>query len=155
MIIEEKDEKKLVLEYIGEDNFSMPVYRDQFGHLWKDVELGDFEQPCLYSVFGNEIDGDPNEPILQEFTIQIKKDFISKEKQFQYQMLGRLKSDCDYYLGCGNRNAEKLWAKSEKKQIEEMKKIWKLFSEEEKPEWLTWEQINMYEKEMIPSLPHD
>lgn len=37
----------LVMEYIGEDFLSMPVYRDQFNRLWKDIELGNFEQPSL------------------------------------------------------------------------------------------------------------
>lgn len=139
----------LVLEYTGEDNFSMPVFRDQFNHLWKDIDLGRFEQPSLYSVLGNEIDGDPNEPIAQDFTIQKNRIIVSEDKRFQYQMLGRIKCDCDYYLGYGNRNPDCLWAKTEKKQIEVMKEIWLGFSEDEKPEWLTWEQIEVYEKDMV------
>ena len=63
-------------------------------------------------------------------------------------MLGRLISDCEYYLGYGYRDADKLWAHEEKEQIEKIKKIWLSFSELEKPEWLTWEQIIAYEKEM-------
>lgn len=98
---------------------------------------------------GNEIDGDPNEAIRQEFIIKPIEGFVSKEKRFQYQMLGRLKSDCDYYLGYGNRYSNHLWAKDEKAQIEKMKEIWNGFSEDEKPEWLTWEQIERYEKEMV------
>lgn len=76
-------------------------------------------------------------------------DFILKGKEnFRYQMLGRLKTDCIYYLGNGNRNPENLWASNEKEQIEAMKLIWGSFAEEDKPEWLTWEQIKVYEKEM-------
>lgn len=148
----ENGKVKLTMEYIGEDRLSAPVYRDQFGGLWKDVNLGDFEEPCLYSVSGNDPDGDPYKPIDREFTILKKKVFVSQEKKFLYQMLGRLKTDCEYYLGFGNRNAERLWAKSETGQIEEMKKIWNSFSDDEKPEWLTWEQIEVYEKEMVRPL---
>ena len=32
-----------------------------------------------------------------------------------------------------------------------MKTLWLGFSEAEKPEWLTWEQILNYEKQMCPS----
>ena len=57
--------------------------------------------------------------------------------------------DCDYYLGHGGRNSKQLWANSEIEQIEAMKYIWNSFSENEKPEWLTWEEILNYEKDMI------
>ena len=49
-------------------------------------------------------------------------------------MLGRLISDCEYYLGYGYRDPDKLWAHDEKEQIEKIKKIWLSFSELEKPE---------------------
>lgn len=73
---------------------------------------------------------------------------ISYEKKFQYQMLDRLRTDCEYYLGNGHRNTDALWAGDEKKQIKEMKTRWLEFSETEKPEWMSWEQILAYEKEM-------
>ncbi|XBX10001.1 hypothetical protein QMP26_19315 [Enterocloster clostridioformis] len=149
MDLKESKKETLILEYIGEDDFSMPMYRDQFGYLWKDVELEDSEQPCLYSVVGNRVDGDPNEPITRDYTIRVKKAFVSKEKQFQYQMLGRLIADCEYYLGYGYRNPDRLWTKSEEGQIEEIRKIWNSFSDDEKPEWLTWKQIEKYERDIV------
>lgn len=63
-------------------------------------------------------------------------------------MLDRYRCDCDYYLGYGNRNPDVLPLKNERKLIEEMKRIWLSFSEEEKPKWLTWDQILEYEKAM-------
>lgn len=147
--MKEMKKEPLILNYMGDDDFAMPVYQDQFGHYWKDVNLGEPEQPYLYSVLGNTFDGDPNTPITQEFTIITKKETVSKEKQFQYQMLSRLISDCEYYLGNGYRNPNHLWAKTEERQIEEIKKIWNSFADEEKPEWLTWKQIERYEKDMI------
>lgn len=74
---------------------------------------------------------------------------LSREKAFEYQMLGRLKSDCDYFLGNGNGYEPHLWAKTVENQIVEMRKRWKAFSENEKPEWLTWEDIDRYEREML------
>lgn len=144
-----KDNKNdlLVLTYIGEDYWSRPVYTDQFARLWKDVELGDNEQPSLYSAVNNEFEGEPNTPIRQAFTIE-PVDLPSKEKQYQYMMLGRLKADCDYYLGYGHRSSHHLAEGDVKSQIEAMKALWNSFSEREKPSWLSWEKILEYEKEM-------
>lgn len=138
----------LVLKYIGEDDWSIPVYQDQFEHLWKDISCGMFGEPDLCSVVGNDFEGEPNKSINQKFVIEPIENKISDEKRFQYQMLGRLKSDCDYYLGYGYRYSGHLWAKDEKEQINEMKKLWLAFAEEEKPEWLTWEQILEYKSKM-------
>ena len=30
--------------------------------------------------------------------------------QLRYQMLDRMKQDCEYFLGCGNRATKYLWA---------------------------------------------
>lgn len=147
--MEEPRKESLILDYMGDDDSSMPVYQDQYGNFWKDVGLGGQEEPCLYSVSGNAIDGDPDVPVSQEFIIRTKKVFVSEEKRFQYQMLDRLRSDCEYYLGYGHRNTRCLWAGSEEGQIEEMKKIWNSFSDAEKPEWLAWKQIEKYERDMV------
>jgi hypothetical protein len=72
------------------------------------------------------------------------------DKKFNYMMLSRLKSDCDYYLGYGGKCPEHcLWAKDEQEQINEMKRIYNLFEADEKPEWLTFDEILEYEKQMI------
>lgn len=44
-------------------------------------------------------------------------------------------------------NAKCLWALDEKKQIEKMRELYNLLPI--KPEWLTKEQIDEYEKKMI------
>ena len=73
--------------------------------------------------------------------------FSSKDKKYPYQMLSRLKSDCDYYLGAGNRADKHLWALNPKDQIAYMKAIYDRL--EEKPDWLTLDQINDYKKQML------
>lgn len=67
--------------------------------------------------------------------------------EFLYQMLGRLESDCKYFLGNGNGYEKHLWASSVIEQISAMKEIYNKL--DVKPEWLTMEQINEYEKQMI------
>jgi hypothetical protein len=71
------------------------------------------------------------------------------DDKFYYMLLDRLRQDCEYYLGYGNRNAKHLWAENEKEQIEKMKELYNGFSDNGKPEWLTYEQILQYEKLMI------
>ena len=70
-----------------------------------------------------------------------------EEGKFNYMLLGRLKSDCEYYLVNGGRNAQQsLWAKDEQKQIDKMREIYD--SLKIKPEWLTMEQIDEYAARM-------
>ena len=63
-------------------------------------------------------------------------------------MISRLKQDCDYYLGNGNRSVKYLWAGSESEQIQEMKTRHNAFRDDKKPEWLTWDDILRYESLM-------
>lgn len=75
-------------------------------------------------------------------------DVLKQDAKFRYMLLSRMKSDCDYFLGYGNRNAKQLWAGSVAGQIEMMKALHNSFAEEDKPEWLSWEDILKYEEEM-------
>lgn len=70
------------------------------------------------------------------------------EPKFRCMMLSRMKQDCDYYLSNGNRSAKHLWADNEADQIDNMIALWKAFDPEDKPEWLTMEQILDYAKRM-------
>ena len=66
--------------------------------------------------------------------------------KFNYQLLSRLKSDCEFFLGNGNRKEKYLWALSVDAQIEKMKELYNLVPE--KPEWLSMDDILDYEKKM-------
>lgn len=139
-----------IMEFLGIDDWSRPVYKCvETGILWKDITLGS-DNPELYSC-GNNFDGEPDSPIKSELEIHFKNvpEKISEEQKFNYQLLDRLRSDCEYYLGYGYRNKKQLWAGNEKEQIKKMKELWNSFSDDKKPEWLTYEQILVYEKLMI------
>lgn len=73
-------------------------------------------------------------------------ELLAHDEKFRYQMLDRMKTDCEYYLGNGHRHNKFLWANDEAKQIEYMKALWNSFPQDKKPEWLTYEQICKYEK---------
>ncbi|MGQ9024242.1 LPD11 domain-containing protein [Bacillus sp. 18-5] len=75
-------------------------------------------------------------------------DILKSDSKFRYMLLSRLKQDCDYYLGYGNKHKKHLWAADEKRQIEVMKELWSSFSADEKPEWLTWDDILSLEAKM-------
>ena len=74
---------------------------------------------------------------------------LGRSESYQYQLLDRMRMDCDYYLENGQIYGNHLWAVSEKEQIAYMKAIWNNFAEDKKPEWLTWDAILEYEKKMI------
>lgn len=73
---------------------------------------------------------------------------LNSEPRYRYMLLDRLRTDCEYYLGNGNRNPKNLWAGSEVEQINAMKLLWHLFSKEDKPDWLTFDDILEYQKKM-------
>ena len=72
---------------------------------------------------------------------------VMAEYKFNYMLLGRLKSDCEYYLVNGGENAKQsLWAQDEQAQIDKMRELYD--SLPIKPEWLTMEQIDEYAARM-------
>jgi hypothetical protein len=77
----------------------------------------------------------------------IKDCLVEEGKEFDYMLLGRLQQDCDYYLGNGNRSPKSLWAESEEGQIAKMKELYNKM--DEKPEWISMEDINAYELAML------
>lgn len=76
-------------------------------------------------------------------------DVVNRDKRFRYMLLSRLQSDCDYYLHYGERHPKGLRAGDEALQIEFMTKLYESFKADEKPEWLTMEQIRRYAAEML------
>ena len=87
-------------------------------------------------------------PIGRYLTLSADDSFPKNPYEFQYMMLSRLQSDCEYYLNYGNRCTGHLYYHNESKQIAAMKKLWNEFPDDGKPEWLTWKQILEYEKAM-------
>lgn len=72
------------------------------------------------------------------------EDWTRYEPKFRYMMLDRMRQDCDYSLNHCNGSARVLWSGDKQAQIDNMKALWNTFSEKDKPEWLTWEDILEY-----------
>ena len=144
---------KLVLTYKGLDSWSRPVFESQEGKLFKDTNCNSGTL-ALCTVCGG-FEGEPDTPIEYTKYHEIKIELVdfeprvTEQERYNYMLLSRLKSDCDYYLGYGYRCKTHLWAKNEIEQIEEMKKLYNWFDNDKKPEWLTWDQILEYEKQMV------
>ena len=65
-----------------------------------------------------------------------------------YRLLDRLRADCEYFLGAGNRAEKHLWAGSVYAQIVKMRELYDALPQ--KPEWLTKEAIDDYADRMAP-----
>ena len=85
--------------------------------------------------------------------IREDKFFTEQEKSLlennpDYRLLGRLRADCEYFLGAGNRAEKHLWAGSVYAQIVKMRDLYDALPQ--KPEWLTKEMIDDYAERMAP-----
>lgn len=135
----------LKLNYVGTDFWSRPVYKDQHGKLWKDVELGKYEHPSLCSSTNNEFEGEPDYPIKADFIIL--EPYKESPQKFDYMMLSKLQVDCDTHLNTANAYRRRISDDDKQYVIDEMKDLWNGLLE--KPEWLTWDQILAYEKRIL------
>ena len=70
------------------------------------------------------------------------------EQNRNYLILDRLRADCEYFLGAGNRAEKHLWAGSVYAQIVKMRELHDAIPQ--KPEWLTKEMIDDYADRMAP-----
>jgi len=99
---------------------------------------------CIFDVSYESI-GDKNQLTVDE----AYRLMHSKERSYDYQLLGRLIADCEYYLGHGHRNAATLWALNEEDQIAKMKEIYKNLPYDCKPVFVDYQMILDYEKQII------
>lgn len=66
----------------------------------------------------------------------------------RYSLLSRMQSDCNYFLGNGNRCERRLWGLTVEKHIRYMKILYLILPINSKPEWLTMGDILRYEISM-------
>lgn len=76
-------------------------------------------------------------------------EILKKDDNFKLLLLGRMVSDCKYYLGNGNRNAKGLWAFNEATQINYMREIYNSLPKERRPKWASPEVIDDFAFKMI------
>lgn len=93
-------------------------------------------------------------PISREMPLEaVKKLLAEKGKEAapdnrpEYRLLDRLRADCEYYLGNGGRAEKYLWAGNVQQQIAKMRELYRMLPV--KPEWLTEQDIDRYERRML------
>ena len=77
-----------------------------------------------------------------------EKTVEARDYSSEYRLLDRLRADCEYFLGAGQRSEKNLWAGDVRAQIAKMRELYNTLPE--KPEWLTEEAINSYAERMSP-----
>lgn len=142
----------LRVKYIGFGGvfIEYPCYEDEKGKIYFDLNDGRNRLDLHTGAYRDECDeicGEPCKRITEE--IECENPFVRHPREFDYMMLGRMRSDCNYFLENGNGYEGHLWGGSVEKICDEMENIWNSFAEDEKPEWLTMEQNKDYRKRMM------
>ena len=149
--LREKQEA-LVVEHVGFGGYmDTPCYKDQNGKYYFDEgdlhgTLKLYTGAYLDEACG-EICGEPNNLVTR--LVVCENPYTEHPKKYEYMLLGRMKQDCEYFLGNGNGYEGHLYGGSVENICAEMKKLWNSFNEDEKPEWLSLEDINSYEVRML------
>lgn len=81
--------------------------------------------------------------------VVIDKSILQTDETFRYQLLDRMQTDCNYFLGNGDGHNKFLWGGNVETQIAYMRALYDSFPNEKKPEWISIEDIDNYQKEMI------
>jgi len=71
--LRQKEHVMLKLKEIGIDNWSRPVYKDNKGRLWKDINLGR-GTPNLNRALNDDFYGEPDYPIKGDYEIVDEKE---------------------------------------------------------------------------------
>ena len=128
-----------------------PCYEDENGKLYFDLNDGrnglDLHTGAYRHPEDGDICGEPNTRVTD--VIECDEPFVRHPREFDYSMLSRLQMDCDYFLGNGNGYEGHLYYKSVEEHCDEMEKLYNSFADEDKPEWLTMEQIKEYREKML------
>ena len=131
-----------------------PCYESGSGKIYFDTNDGRNGLDLYTGAYRHKEDGDicgePYDRVTEP--IECAEPFVRHPREFDYMMLDRYKMDCDYFLGYGNGYEGHLYFKEVNKHCDEMKKLHDSFSEEDKPEWLTVEQIEQYRTDMLELL---
>jgi hypothetical protein len=162
-----KEKGKTIMEkvqFCGIDDWGRPIFKSLsrekafFGSIDKLFGYEEEENEVLKAVdagdllyFGSRFNCEPMGTTVEKLEIKRatpKKDTvtISEKDKFNYMMLSRLKSDCEYFLGYGDGNKKRLCGDSVEEHIEEMKKIYRELPEA--PEWLSLQELENYNNKM-------
>ena len=142
--------KTLELTRVGKNFMDGGLYKDKDGNYSVDChsEPENGKPGTVYRLSpSNDPDGEPDVSFYGIIFITnppSEREMREKGFQFDYMMLSRMKSDCEYYQTSEHYNHAH--CSTIEKTIADMKARWEKLPEDLKPEWLSWEQILEYEK---------
>ena len=146
---------------IGENAWGHMAYQDQeTGKYYIDLNDGFGGATSLYACSpSDDMDGEPDYLVKEDYKIVnpvTDREKRMKKYEFQYMMLGRLIEDCRAFFGdgrgdrsmdCRYHNECFIWGSSIKHLVSRMKELWNQIPEDIKPEWMTWEEVEEFEKQ--------
>ena len=133
--------------YIGTKPYEMQSLGETTVTLY-DPEFPLFTQEFPCADFDRKLEENPlNEQyFLPDMPQEQAQPTNTRDYGGDYRLLDRLRSDCEYFLGEGQRNEKHLWAGNVSAQIHKMRELYDALPE--KPDWLTREQIEDYADRM-------
>ena len=145
------ESKQAVVRYMAQHGRE----RETAAWLAREYGLKDTSKPLQISVGNSEPVTLSWAKVQRRIAQLIREDqfFTEQEKSVleqnrNYLILDRLRADCEYFLGAGNRAEKHLWAGSVYAQIVKMRELYDALPQ--KPEWLTKEMIDDYADRMAP-----
>ena len=141
------------VKYIGFGGGYMeyPCYEDENGKIYFDMNDGRGKLNLCTGAYRHSEDGDicgePNKEVTEP--VECDEPFVRHPRERDYMMLSRLQMDCNYFLGNGNGYEGHLYYKTVEEHCDEMEKLYNSFTDDDKPEWLTMEQIKEYREKML------
>ena len=153
--------EKMKLKRIGENVWGHMAYQDvETGKFYLDLNYGFCDAIDLHTCSpSDDMDGEPSFPLKREYEIinpVTGREKQMKQCQFEYMMLSRLISDCRGFFGrgsdedswdCRYHNEHFISGQNIKSLVFEAKKLWNQIPEDLNPEWVTWEEIENFEKQ--------
>lgn len=80
--------------------------------------------------------------------MNMTEDYLNMQIKDKLQLLGRMKSDCEYYLGEGRKQTSHLWGGNVDDHINSMRKLLSSIQPVYRPESLTFEDIRRFSDAM-------
>ena len=133
--------------YIGTKPYEMQSLGETTVTLY-DPEFPLFTQEFPRADFDRKLEENPlNEQyFLPDMPQEQAQPTDTRDYSGDYRLLDRLRTDCEYFLGEGQRNEKQMWAGNVSAQIHKMRELYDALPE--KPDWLTREQIEDYADRM-------
>lgn len=149
--------KELRLRRFGENFYGQMVYQDvDTGRYYVSLRDIDPNEPTLYTVSpSDDPDGEPENPYDGDYTIVNPMTDREKREElhvFDYMMCSRISQDIRAFLHGGPEDCrcknERMLGQSIRSLMEELKKYWARIPADLKPQWLTQDEIDSWEKEI-------